>query len=91
MRHLAFVFVMVGALLSSGSATLGAQSESAVVSREPVPSVASVALAGDGGSPTKPINPMAEQAAMAVVLGGLAAALRRWQPGKRPGTSQPRP
>jgi hypothetical protein len=50
-----------------------------------MPSAAGVTLAGDVSRRTSPFNPMAEQAAMAVVLGGLAAALRRWQPGKRRG------
>lgn len=52
-----------------------------VVARDSLTPLAGASLAADVDIRH---NPMAEQAAMAVLLVGLAAALRRWQPGKRP-------
>ena len=87
MRQSACLFVLVGALLMPANAAGQAQWESAVVTREALPPVTNVSLAGETSNR---IDPLPEQVAMAVVLVGLAAALRRWQPGKRPGITQPR-
>jgi len=71
MRHPVYLLVLVGTLFFPTAAC----SHSDLTKMSPA---SEVAAAGAVAGPSEgPINPMAEQATMALVLGGLAAVLKR--------------